>query len=414
MATKQEMRKRSELMRKGIAARFKFLGGKMDERQTRIWAGAEALAAGRGGTMLVANATGVSRTTVSLGKREARERKPPLGLVTVRRQGAGAPRIETKQPGILEALEALVDPVTRGDPMSALRWTTKSTRALAAELATNGFKVSQHKVGELLADMGYSLQATRKTLEGESHPDRDAQFRYINSQAEAFLARGQPVISVDTKKKELVGEFHNKGREWQPAGAPVLTNTHDFPSMAKGKAIPYGVYDIAANEAWVSVGMDHDTPVFAVNSVRAWWRKMGAAGYPAATALLITADAGGSNGYRARAWKAELQKLATETGLTITVSHFPPGTSKWNKVEHRLFSHISMNWRGRPLEDYETVVQLIGSTKTSTGLKVRANLDQRKYRTGLKISDQAMSDLNLTTSNFHGEWSYSLGSKRIT
>ena len=399
---------------KEVAKRFKLFRGFLDERMTRVWAGVEALALGRGGRNLVARATGLSRTTVLDGMKEARAKKPPADLVKVRRKGAGPPTIEKRQPGITEALEALVDPVTRGDPESPLRWTCKSTRALAAELQTQGFEVSQHKIGEMLRAQGYSLQGTSKVLEGEEHPDRNAQFRHIKAEVEAFQARGQPVISVDTKKKELVGEFENKGREWQPRGAPVFTNTHDFPGMALGKVIPYGVYDVAANKAWVSVGIDHDTPVFAVNSIRAWWKKMGATVYPNATELLVTADAGGSNGYRSRVWKAELQKLATETGLSINVSHFPPGTSKWNKVEHRLFSHISMNWRGRPLEDYETVVQLIGSTKTSAGLKVKARLDKRHYRTGLKVSDEVMDELNLTPAKFRGEWNYNVCPERIT
>lgn len=393
---------------RAVAKRFKLLRGLMDERVLRAWAGAEAQTIGHGGESVVARATGLSRTTVRAGKRELRGRKPPPNLVRVRRKGAGPKRIEETQPGILDALEALVDPVTRGDPESSLRWTCKSTRALAAELQAQGFKVSQPKICDLLAKLGYSLQATSKTLEGESHPDRDAQFRHINAQVEDFQERGQPVISVDTKKKELVGEFHNGGREWQPGFAPVLTMSHDFPDMAKGKAIPYGVYDLAANKGWVSVGIDHDTPVFAVNSIRAWWKKMGASLYPGATELLVNADAGGSNGYRSRVWKAELQKLASETGLSITVAHFPPGTSKWNKIEHRLFSHISMNWRGRPLEDYETVVQLIGSTKTSTGLKVNARLDRRRYRTGVSVPDAVMKALNIKPANFHGEWNYTI------
>jgi hypothetical protein len=280
-------------------------------------------------------------------------------------------------------------------------------------MAKLGFKVSQHKIAEMLREMGYSLQATRKTLEGEQHPDRDAQFQQINAQVEAFQEAGLPVISVDTKKKELVGEFNNPGREWQPAGAPVLTNTHDFPDTAIGKAIPYGVYDLKANNAWVSVGVDHDTPVFAVSTIRAWWKKMGAASYPKATGILITADAGGSNSYRSRVWKAELQRFSNETGLAITVMHFPPGTSKWNKIEHRLFSHVSMNWRGRPLEDYETVVQLIGSTTTRTGLEVTAKLDQREYPIGVKVPDSIMAGLNITPSGFHGEWNYTINAQAI-
>lgn len=397
-----------------VAKRYKVMSKVLDERQLRIWAGAEAVAAGRGGRELVARATPLSRTTVLWGMKDARARRPPADLVKVRRRGAGRKRIQERQPGIMEALDALVDPVTRGDPESPLRWTCKSTRALSAELEAQGFTVSQHKVGELLGELGYSLQATKKMLEGEAHPDRDAQFRYINAEAAVFQARGQPVISVDTKKKELVGEFQNKGREWQPAKAPLYTNTHDFPEMAIGKAIPYGVYDVGANKAWVSVGLDHDTPTFAVNAIRAWWKKMGAPQYPSATELLVTADAGGSNGYRSRVWKAELQRLATETGLAISVVHFPPGTSKWNKVEHRLFSHISMNWRGRPLEDYETVVQLIGSTKTSTGLSVKAKLDRRRYRIGKAVPNSEMKALNISPADFHGEWNYVVRPKPIT
>ena len=393
---------------KEIRTRYKLMSAHLDERMMRLWAGAEALGHGRGGRELVSRATGLGRNTVLDGKKEVGSKKPPKDLVKVRRKGAGSKRIEVAQPGIYEALEALVDPVTRGDPESPLRWTSKSTRTLATELGNQGFKVSQHKVAEMLRELGYSLQAARKVYEGESHPDRDAQFRHINEEAKGFQARGQPVISIDTKKKELVGEFKNAGREWQPAGAPVFANTHDFPSMAKGKAIPYGVYDLAANNAWVSVGMDHDTPTFAVNAVRSWWNNMGRGAYSDATELLITADAGGSNSYRSRVWKERLQQLATETGLTIKVVHFPPGTSKWNKIEHRLFSHITMNWRGRPLEDYETVVQLIGSTRTTTGLEVKARLDKRKYKTGIEVPDAVMDALNLTRAEFHGEWNYSL------
>lgn len=393
---------------KDIRRRFKLLRGQMDERSIRVWAGAEASVAGHGGESMVSRATGMSRMTVRAGKSALASKKPPPDLVRVRRKGAGPKPIEERQPGILEALERLVDPVTRGDPESALRWTLKSTRKLADELGTHGFEVSQPKVCDLLAKLGYSLQGTSKTLEGDEHPDRDKQFRHINREVKAFQSRGQPVISVDTKKKELVGEFDIGGREWQPKFAPVLTNTHDFPSSAKGKAIPYGVYDVTANKALVSVGVDHDTPVFAVNAVEAWWRTMGSDQYPNATELLVTADAGGSNGYRSRVWKERLQKLATKTGLKISVTHFPPGTSKWNKVEHRLFSHISLNWRGRPLEDYETVVQLIGSTKTKTGLAVTARLDRRRYRTGIKVPDKVMKALNLSKARFHGEWNYKL------
>jgi hypothetical protein len=344
--------------------------------------------------------------TVRAGREEARGKKPLGELVRVRRRGAGRPRAEAAQPGLTETLESLVDPVTRGDPESPLRWTHKSTEQLAGELERLGYKARRQKVGELLRGLGYSLQAVHKTLEGESHPDRDAQFEHINAEVKDFQERGQPVISVDTKKKELVGEFKNGGREWQPKGAPVLALTHDFPDTAEGKAIPYGVYDVGTNSAWVAVGVDHDTPVFAVNSIAAWWSKMGKACYPEAKELLVMADSGGSNSAKSRVWKAQLQKLADATGLSISVCHFPPGTSKWNKVEHRLFSHISINWRGRPLEDYETVVQLIGATTTGKGLKVKARLDKRRYRTGLRVSQSEMKKLHLVRSDFHGEWNY--------
>jgi hypothetical protein len=287
-----------------------------------------------------------------------------------------------------------------------LRWTSKSTRKLSAELVARGHRASPQKVGELLHAAGYSLQSTHKTTEGDSHPDRNAQFEFINERVEAYQARGAPVISVDTKKKELVGDFKNAGREWQPTGKPTPVRVHDFPDDALGKAIPYGVYDLAANTAWVSVGVDHDTPEFAVESIARWWRYMGKKAYPDATELLITADAGGSNGYRARLWKIELQRLADRTGLTIGVSHFPPGTSKWNKIEHRLFCHITENWRGRPLVDHETVVQLIGSVRTSAGLLVKAKLDTGAYPTGIDIADADMRDLDIIRESFHGDWNY--------
>ena len=373
-----------------MAERYQALRDVMDERVTRRWAGAEALALGRGGVTAVARATGLSRMKVRAGRDEASGKRPEGELVRVRRKGAGRPKVEVAQPGLTETLESLVDPATRGDPESPLRWTCKSTKVLAAELEKHGYKVSPQKVGELLKSQGYSLQAVSKSLEGESHPDRNAQFEHINAQVQDFQARRQPVVSVDTKKKELVGEFKNAGREWQPKGAPVPSLTHDFPDTAVGKAIPYGVYDVGDNSAWVSVGVDHDTPVFAVNSIATWWRKMGQERYPEATELLVTADSGGSNSARSRVWKAELQRLADATGLSISVCHFPPGTSKWNKVEHRLFSHISMNWRGRPLEDYETVVNLIGTTTTAKGLKVKARLDRRRYRTGVSVSQAAI------------------------
>lgn len=324
----------------------------------------------------------------------------------MRGPGAGRPCIDESQPGIKEALEQLVDPVTRGDPMSPLRWTCKSKATLAAALTKQGWTISATKVGRLLHELGYSLQSTRKRIEGASHPDRNAQFEHINSTVEDYLERGQPVISVDTKKKELVGKFGNSGKEWQPKGSPEPVLVHDFPQDAMGKAIPYGVYDMGRDEAWVSVGLDHDTPAFAVASVRQWWKKMGSRAYPDANELLITADAGGSNGYRSRAWKAGLQDLADEMNLCIRVSHFPPGTSKWNKIEHRLFCHITSNWRGKPLRSFETVVQLIGHTRTAAGLRVRAKLDRRKYPNGIVISNEQMSSLSLHRFEFHGDWNY--------
>jgi len=396
-----------------VSQRFEALRDVMNERVTRLWAGAEATAIGRGGLALVARATGMSRTTIRAGKREvAGESRGELA--NVRRKGAGRPRIEIAQPGIKAALELLVDPVTRGDPESPLRWTAKGTRTLSKELEKQGFKASPQKVSNLLTGLGYSMQAASKTLEGDSHPDRNAQFEHINAKVKRFQKRGEPVISIDTKKKENVGEFKNAGREWQPKGAPVLSLTHDFPTLGIGKAIPYGIYDVAANKGWVSVGVDHDTPIFAVNTIRTWWKTMGAAQYPSATELLLTADAGGSNSYRSRVWKAELQRFADDIRLPITVVHFPPGTSKWNKVEHRLFSHITMNWRGRPLEDYETIVKLIGSTTTQKGLTVTAQIDRASYKTGVKVSDADMEKLNIVRSKFHGEWNYKLQPRLIS
>jgi hypothetical protein len=390
--------------------RSKFLALKpvMDERLTRLWAGAEANAIGEGGITIVEEATGLSRTTIRVGRDELRAGVAPSDVVNTRRPGGGRPLIEVTHPEIITALEGLVDPVTRGDPESPLRWTAKSTRKLAEELGAQGFKVSPQKVGQLLHASGYSLQATQKTLEGASHPDRNEQFEFINDRVESFHAKGAPVISVDTKKKELVGDFSNAGREWQPKGEPVPVRVHDFVDATLGKVIPYGVYDLARNTGWVTVGVDHDTPEFAANAISQWWSYMGRRAYPNAKELLITADGGGSNSARSRLWKVELQRLADRTGLTIGVSHFPPGTSKWNKIEHRLFCHITENWRGRPLTDRETVVQLIGSVRTSTGLKVKARLDTRQYPTGIKVSDEEMDSLSLTRENFHGEWNYTI------
>lgn len=390
-----------------VRTKFELLKAVMDERLRRLWAGAEAEALGEGGIAIVEEATRMSRTTIRAGRDELRAGVDRLGVVNVRRAGAGRPPIVEKQPGIVEKLESLVDPVTRGDPESPLRWTSKSTRKLSAELLNHGYRASPQKVSELLQDSGYSLQATHKTLEGSSHPDRNEQFEFINASVDTFHERGAPVISVDTKKKELVGDFKNSGREWQPKGQPVPVRVHDFIGEL-GKAIPYGVYDIGLNTGWVNVGVDHDTPAFAVESIARWWEHMGRRVYPDATELLITADGGGSNSARARLWKLELQRFADRTGLAISVSHFPPGTSKWNKIEHRLFCHITENWRGRPLVDHETVVQLIGSVRTSTGLTVTATLDTRSYPAGIKVSDEEMDGLFILHETFHGEWNYTI------
>jgi hypothetical protein len=391
-----------------IRAKYEALKPVMDERMCRLWAAAEADAIGDGGIAAVERATGLSRTTIRMGRYELAGGVSPDDVVNVRRPGGGRPRIEATHPEIVDVLESLVDPVTRGDPESPLRWTSKSTRKLADELSAGGYRISPQKVGELLHARGYSLQATHKTLEGSSHPDRNEQFELINARVDAYQARGAPVISVDTKKKELVGDFKNDGREWQPEGKPVPVRVHDFIDEKLGKAIPYGVYDLGQNEAWVNVGVDHDTPEFAVESIARWWRYMGKKTYPNATELLITADGGGSNGYRSRGYKAHLQNLADRTGLSIGVSHFPPGTSKWNKIEHRLFCHITENWRGRPLVDHETIVNLIGSVRTSQGLVVKAKLDLRSYPTGTVISDEQLASINIVRDEFHGEWNYTI------
>jgi hypothetical protein len=378
----------------------------LDERQRRLVLGAEARELGRGGVKLVPAAAGVSPDTVAKGLRELESGAAPTGRV--RRPGGGRKPLTATDPGLLAALESLVDPVTRGDPRSALRWTSKSTRTLAGELTAQGHRVSSYTVGQLLRTAGYSLQANVKVREGSAHEDRDAQFRYLNEQVAAHQQAGAPVVSVDTKKKELVGDYKNNGREWMPQGKPERVQVHDFPDPRVGKAIPYGVYDVAADTGWVSVGQDHDTSAFAVATLRRWWALVGQRAYPAAARLLICADGGGSNGYRVRAWKTELAALANETGLAITVCHLPPGTSKWNKIEHRLFSHISMNWRGRPLTSHEVVVDLIGATTTRAGLRVHAELDPGVYQTKVKIDDEQMAAIALDRHEFHGEWNYTL------
>ena len=392
--------------REMLAAKFEVIFPHLDERQRRLLMGAEARALGHGGIRLVARAAGVREATVALGVDELDSGAEPLGRA--RRPGGGRKRAADLDPGLRPALLALVEPQERGDPMSPLRWTTKSTRKLAAELTAQGHKVSADTVGDLLRAEGFSLQGNAKTVEGKQHPDRDAQFRYISGQVREYQAARDPVVSVDAKKKELVGEFKNGGREWRPKGEPARVSTHDFPDRELGKAIPYGVYDLAANAGWVNVGTDHDTAAFAVESIRRWWKATGRSDYPLARRLLITADAGGSNGYRTRAWKTELAALAAGTGLEITVCHFPPGTSKWNKIEHRLFSHITMNWRGRPLTSHEVIVNSIAATTTRTGLTVRAELDPGSYPTGTEISDAQMAAVPLARHRFHGDWNYTI------
>jgi hypothetical protein len=394
-----------------IRRKFEVLGPVMDERTRRHWAAAEADELGWGGVSAVATATGLSRTTITAGLHELRQRatQPDAPISPrIRRPGGGPKRLTELDPGLLPALEALVDPLTRGDPDSPLRWTCKSTRQLAVELNRQGHPIGPRSVAALLREAGYSLQANRKTREGSSHPDRNAQFEYINAQVAALQRRGQPVVSVDTKKKELVGDFKNGGREWQPAGQPEEVRVHDFQDKELGKAIPYGVYDITNNQGWVSVGIDHDTALFAARSIRRWWEEMGAERFPRARELAITADGGGSNSFRSRLWKVALQGLADALRLRLRVLHFPPGTSKWNKVEHRLFCHITQNWRGKPLVSRQAIVSLIGSTTTRTGLIVRAALDTERYETGIKVSDEELAAVQLTPHDFHGDWNYSI------
>jgi hypothetical protein len=399
-------------MTQAIEAKFAILRPLLDERARRLWAAVEARAIGRGGISRVAEATGLSQATIRTGGKElafpVTAPAPPARLEQVRRPGGGRTPLRTRDPHLVRALETLVDPVTRGDPMALLRWTCKSAAKLAAELQAQGHAVSERTVNRLLHDLGYSLQSNRKTLEGRQHPDREAQFQYINQRAKAFQRQGHPVVSVDTKKKALVGQFRNGGREWSPQGQPEQVKVHDFPAEALGKIIPYGVYDEATNTGWVSVGVDHDTAAFAVETVRRWWRYMGRQVYPRAKRLRITADGGGSNGSRCRLWKVELQRLADETGLRISVCHFPPGTSKWNKIEHRMFCHITENWRGRPLVSREVVVNLIGHTTTKTGLAIRSALDENSYPTGREVTEQQMESLAIKRDKFHGEWNYTL------
>jgi transposase len=392
-----------------IRLRFGALDPFLDERCRRRFAAAEALAAGHGGVTAVSRATGIARSTITRGLAELHEEAVAQAAPDrVRRAGGGRKALTATDKTLLSDLQALVEPVTRGDPMAPLLWTAKSLRKLAAELRACGHRIGHNVVAKLLRQLGYSLQANRKTLEGASHPDRDAQFNYINDQVKAALAADQPALSVDTKKKELVGDFKNNGREYHPKGDPEKVRVHDFKIPELGRAAPYGVYDIADNAGWVSVGIDHDTASFAVNAIRRWWQTMGQQRYPKARQLMISADGGGSNGSRVRLWKIELQALANELDLDITVCHLPPGTSKWNKIEHRLFSFITQNWRGRPLVSYHTIVQLIAATTTKAGLTVRSELDTNTYPKGIKIADADMDALNLQRHSFHGEWNYTI------
>ena len=379
----------------------------LDERSRRLLAATEARSIGYGGVSEVSRACGLSRKAIAKGMEEIAV-KAVLSPGRVRRPGAGRKEITVRDPGLLDALDRLIDPETRGDPESPLRWICKSTRALAAQLKRQRHPVSHEKVAQLLHDQDYSLQSNRKTEEGADHPDRDAQFRHIYAQTTRALAAGLPVVSVDTKKKELLGNYANQGQQWLPAKDPLKVNGHDFPDPEVPRAYPYGVYDIGRNTGFVNIGTDHDTGAFAVASIRGWWRHEGRKLYPEARELLITADGGGSNGPRLRMWKWSLQKLADETGFPITVCHFPPGTSKWNKVEHRLFSFISTNWRGEPLRDYETIVNLIARTTTAKGLKVTCRLDRRKYPVGRRVSDEEMKHINLERDPFHGDWNYTI------
>jgi transposase len=398
-----------------VRDKYQVLQGMLNERSRRLWAAAEARSLGRGGIAAVIAATGMSSATVHKGLRELDARaagQMVLPPQRCRRPGGGRKRAVDQQPGLAQALERLVEPTTRGDPQSPLRWTCKSTRNLAEELGRQGFQVGPRTVAQALKEQEFSLQANRKTREGASHPDRDAQFAYINEQVRRIQRRGQPVISVDTKKKELVGDFKNGGREWRPRGQPEEVRVHDFRDPNVPKAIPYGVYDLTRNEGWVSVGIDHDTARFAVASIRRWWQKMGRKRYPQARELLITADCGGSNSSRTRLWKVALQDLADVLGLRLTICHFPPGTSKWNKIEHRMFCHITQNWRARPLANYAVVVELIANTTTTTGLQIRAELDPKPYPTKELVTPEQLAAVHLKPAAFHGEWNYTINANK--
>ena len=394
-----------------VREKYHSLSDVLNERSRRVWAATEARSLGRGGVAAVVAATGMSSATVHKGIREleaGEAGEEVLSTERMRRRGGGRKRAHDSQPGLIEALELLVEPTARGDPESALRWTCRSTYNLAAELRRQGFQVGPRTVARELKEQDFTLQANRKTREGDSHPDRDAQFHYINEQVRRFQRGGQPVVSVDTKKKELVGPYRNAGREWLPRGRPVEVLVHDFPDPKINKAIPYGVYDVTHNEGWVSVGIDHDTARFAAATIQRWWKKMGKKRYPRAKKLLITADCGGSNSSRTRLWKVALQELADKVGLRLEVCHFPPGTSKWNKIEHRMFCHITKNWRGRPLVSYAAIVQLIGSTKTDRGLRIRAEVDENEYPTKEVVTQEQLARVRLRPAEFHGEWNYAI------
>ena len=392
-----------------IRAKYESLVGIMDERMRRHWAASEAKALGWGGISALSQATGLSRTTIEQGSKELERQTETIAASNrIRRPGGGRRPLTASDRQLTKELEQLLDSSTRGDPQSPLRWTCKSSRQLAEELARKGHPVSHQTVTELLHQKDYSLQSNRKTKEGSAHPDRNEQFEQIGKKVKAFQRRSQPVISVDTKKKELIGDFKPAGREWRPKGNPTKVRTHDFPDRKLGKAIPYGVYDLTNNEGWVSVGIDHDTAEFAAATIKRWWEEMGHPTFPQATDLLITADSGGSNSSRSRLWKVALQELANQTGLQITVCHYPPGTSKWNKIEHRMFCHITQNWRGKPLTSRSVVINLIGNTKTKTGLSINAELDLGAYATGVKVSDDELAAVNLKKDKFHGDWNYTI------
>ncbi len=388
-----------------VKKRFEILNSFLNEKSKRLWSATEAKVLGRGGIALVSRATNISKTTVAKGLKEL-ENPESIDMYRLRKVGAGRKKAIEKHPELLSEIERLLEPYVRGEPESPLLWTSKSLRKLSEELKQTGLKISYKLVGEILKEQGFSLQANKKTYEGKSHPDRDAQFLFINEKVKSFQHDNQPVISVDAKKKELVGNFNNSGKEWQKEKSPKQVNAYDFLSFAKGKAIPYGVYDLSKNKAWVSVGINYDTAEFAAESIRRWWNNMGKEMYPNATKLLITADGGGSNSSRSRLWKREINKLANELKLEINICHFPPATSKWNKIEHRLFSYISKNWRGRPLISYEIIINLIASTKTSKGLEVKCEIDKNCYEKGIKITDKEIAQINIEKANFHGEWNY--------